>query len=216
MYGPSGFLDEYGRLYMSGGGGRYFPTEGDESPPGYLTWDAHIGEVHAEIKRIYKAIADNCEISMSLIGMDEGGIESGRALMYKLIRSLAMKSRKAIYLEAFLKILFRVVQKMKIVWLDELGKNIDVEPRRDWGDEVLSVNVVIKNALPTDTREYIGNVTTMLREKAISRKTAIEMLSKYFEEIDPDTEMDEIAKDVSAETAAGFEALGVSPVEMNE
>jgi hypothetical protein len=209
MFGPAGFLDEYGRLYMSGGGGRYFPREPGEEPPGYLTWDAHVADVHAEIKRLYKAICDNSETSPALTGMEEGGVESGRALMYRLIRSLAMKARKGVYLERFLKRLFTLLQKVRIVWLEGGGTDVGEEPRTDWGDELLPVTVTLKNALPTDLREIVENVTMMHRDGVLSHRTLVEILSKYLEEVDPDEEMGRIGGEVDESQQREARNMGI-------
>jgi len=216
MYGPQAFLDEEGNLRMSGGGGRYFGVEPDEVPPSYLTWDGHIEEVHAEIKRLYKAICDNAEVSMALTGMEEGGIESGRALMYRLIRSLAMKARKAEYLKSALEELIRTVQKLKVVFLDGNEEDITEEPMRDWEGKVFPVEIKLKNNLPNDVEENVKMVAGLVSDGILSKKTALRILAKYLEEIEPEEEAKNLAEERKAEAVESWKALGVTPVEEGE
>jgi len=217
MYGDDAFLDENGNLVMSEGGGRYFPVQPGGVPPDYLTWDSHLDECQTEITRLYRAMAENTELSPALLGTDTGGVESGRALMYKLIRSLAMVSRKGAYLEQAVKDVFRVVQKLQQVWVVGDGSSamdgvaysdrgepfVEMDPAR-WDGVVFDVDVELQSSLPTDVSEVIRNVGDMLTAGMISKETAVDIIEKYFDEIDATKEVARITAE--GEAAATREA----------
>jgi len=188
MYGSDSYLDENGNLVMTGGGGRYFPVTEGGDPPGYLTWNGNITDSQDEIKRLYEAILDNTETSPALLGRDKGGIESGRALMYKLIRSLAMAARKSVYMKTAINELILTAQKLEEIWIVGDGiKSLDEEIKTEWSD-LLEVVIEIQSAIPTDTQEIIGEVGTLVERGLISKETGLLIIEKYFDEIDPETE----------------------------
>lgn len=192
MYGPDSYLDSYGNLEMSGGGSRYFPIVDGMTPPGYMTWQGHITETHEEIKRIYKSIFENTEISPALLGTDTGGIESGRALMYKLMRSLSMAARKSVYMQQAVNNLCRVTQKMKTVWIDGNGVDNPDTYTPPIFDNLFEVCVNVKSAIPTDRTELIEDVSKLIDKKLLSQGTAIRIISKLFDEVDADEEIAEL------------------------
>jgi len=187
MYGDASFLDINGNLTMSGGGGRYFPVQAGENPPGYLEWGGHLTDSQEEIKRIYKAILDNTETAPALLGDDTGGVQSGRALMYKLIRSLAMATRKTRYFREAVQTLVRRAYKLKVVWIDGDGvTSFEEETSTEW--DLYPVIVETQSAIPTDVDEIIKQVVQLVREKLISRESGLQIIEKFFDEIDVETE----------------------------
>lgn len=195
MYGPDSYLDEYGNLEMSGGGSRYFPVVDGMTPPGYLTWTGHLLEAHKEIDRIYTAILENSEVSPALIGNDEGGIQSGRALMYKLIRSLCMASRKAVYMREAVKDLYRVAQKMRIVWVD--GNGVDNPESYDppeFNDQLIDVNVSVRSSIPTDRTATIDDVGKLVDKGLLTIDTGVLIIAKLFDEVNAEEEIKKLLK----------------------
>lgn len=189
MYGPSSFLDENGVLEMSGGGSRYFPVEGGENVPGYLTWQGHLSEAHKEIERIYYAILENSEVSPALLGSDKGGIQSGRALMYKLIRSLCMASRKKVYMIDAVKQVIEVAQKMRQVWILSKGiKSLNGYQIPEFKD-LFQINVVTRSSIPTDRTATIDDVAKLVDKQLLSIDTGVQIIAKLFDEVDADEEI---------------------------
>jgi len=191
MYGPDDFLDPNGNLVMTGGGGRYFPvsTGATGTSVGYLEWQGHLDDAKLEIERIYKAILDNTETAAALLGIDSGGVESGRALMYKLIRSLAMATRKFSYMKQALIDLISTAQKMRIVWIDGPGvTSFDEELTTDWKDQIKEPTIEVMSSLPTDVTESITQVTSLVGSGLISKETGLEIIAKLFDEIDIEQE----------------------------
>jgi hypothetical protein len=142
----------------------------------------------------------NTEISPALLGKDEGGIESGRALMYKLIRSLAMKTRKEAYMNQAIVDMIRIGQKLRAVWGEATEDNppqIEAAPRTDWEDEIYEPNIEVQSALPTDVRDIIEQVTKLVIGGVLTKATALDIVEKYFDEIDVEQEAVRLAAERS-------------------
>lgn len=195
MYGPDSYLDEYGNLEMSGGGSRYFPVVEGMNPPGYLTWSGHLPDSHKEIERIYHAILENSEVSPALVGNDQGGIESGRALMYKLIRSLCMASRKSIYMKTAVSDVIRVTQKLRQVWI--VGKGVD-NPESyevpDFDDVIFKITVSSRSSIPTDRTAIINDVAKLVDSGLLTTDTGVLIIAKLFDEVDAEEEIKKLLK----------------------
>jgi hypothetical protein len=193
MYGPDSYLDEYGNLEMSGGGSRYFPVVDGMTPPGYLTWSGHLPEAHKEIERIYHAILENSEVSPALVGNDQGGIQSGRALMYKLIRSLCMASRKSVYMHEAIGEVIKTAQKMRQVWVT--GKGVD-NPENyafpEFDDIIFDVVVTSRSSIPTDRTSTIDDVAKLVDKGLLTVDTGVLIIAKLFDEVDADEEIERL------------------------
>ena len=187
MAGDASYLDSNGNLTMSGGGGRFFPITPGEAPPIYLSWDGHLEDTQKEIKRIYTAILDNTETSPALLGKDDGGIQSGRALMYKLIRSLAMAARKAVYMKEAIVDIIITAQKLNDIWITGNGDNVTEEYKTEW-ENILIPTIEIQSAIPSDTTEAVDMVIKLVSEGIITQETAIDIVEKYFDEIEAEEE----------------------------
>jgi hypothetical protein len=199
MAGPEAYLDVNGTLEMSGGGGRYFPVPPGSNAPEYLTWDGHLAETVEEVKRLYKAILDNSEISAALVGDDSGGVESGRALLYKLIRSISMATRKNAYLEQAIKEIIEVAQKLNFVWV--LGEGVTVTNPEivdfDKVPSVFSITVKVKSSIPTDRSATIVDVSLATEKGLLSFETGARIVVALFDGVDVEDELKRIEKEKS-------------------
>lgn len=189
MYGSDAYQDENGNLEMSGGGSRYFPVVQGGEVPGYLEWSGHLPEAQEEIDKLYESILENSEISPALIGKDNGGIESGRALMYKLMRSLCMKARKEAYMKEAIIEVFDTAQKLDAVWVQGNGVQNPNDPIMDFTDTITPVVVTTKSAIPVDRAAIIEDIAVMIDKDILSQETAVLITSKLFDEIDADAEI---------------------------
>ncbi len=190
MYGDDSYMDNNGNIVMTGGGGRYFPVVAGGTPPGYLEWQGHLGDVQIELERLYRAILDNTETAAALLGIDKGGTQSGRALMYKLIRSLCMAARKSVYMKNAIYMVVETAQKLKIVWINgkEGAKSFEEPPRTEWEDVIFTPEVTVQSSIPTDTDEIISQVIKLVKDGVITKETALTIVAKLFEEIDVEEE----------------------------
>lgn len=192
MAGPDAYLDENGNLPMSGGGGRYFPVgQGDDNPE-YLEWGGHLQDSHREIERLYRAILANTETAAALLGMDEGGVQSGRALMYKLLRSLAMATRKATYMTQAIIDLTTIAQKLRLTWLVPEQPSVTAESEipssEDWRQVVFEPAVSVESAIPEDREGLISEVERLVEQRIITRATAVRIIERLYDEVDAESE----------------------------
>lgn len=101
--------------------------------PEYITWDASLDSAFKEIDKIVEFLFLFSETSPAAFGMDKNGAaESGRALKFKLIRTLGKISRKKNYYDAALTWMFETAQKLgnvanpiipNIVWQDGIPQD---------------------------------------------------------------------------------------------
>lgn len=93
---PKGVMDENGNVDKKRLKAIELETV-DDPEPKYITWDANLDSAFREIDKILELAFMTSEISPDVLGMGEGTAESGRALKYKMLRTIAKVRRKRIY-----------------------------------------------------------------------------------------------------------------------
>jgi hypothetical protein len=173
MYGPEDNLEpdpndpDKLRVRTSGG---YFPVGPDEAPPGYLEWDGKLEAAFKQMETLLQAIYLVSETSPAAFGLDkEGGTaESGRALRFRLMRTIAKVQRKRIYADTCLKDLFETALQLEAS--RGIGKYTPERPSIDWQD-----------GLPNDPLEDAQLTQTRGVERSMTTVDAIQMLDKVDE-----------------------------------
>ena len=133
----------------------------------YVVWDGKLQDSFEQLSRAIDMVLMISEISPSLVGKDMAGgaAESGRALKYRLIRTLAMKSRKEMYWGSMIK---------KLLWSLQ-----DVSFQNKWtvagkvSGEPLKVSVEWQDGIINDTIEQMEIVERQLANGLISEEDAI-------------------------------------------
>jgi hypothetical protein len=93
---PPGILDDKGRVRKKDG--RVIEMgEDTDGKPEYIVWDASLENAFKEIEKLVEAFFMVTEISPDILGMGKGQSDSGRALKYKILRTIAKVSRKKLY-----------------------------------------------------------------------------------------------------------------------
>lgn len=141
---PDGVLDDEGKVRREAFG--VIEVDGMESGgamPQYIVWDAKLESAFDEIDRLVDYLFMFSDMSPALFGRDKDGqAESGRALKYRLLRTLAKKHRKELYYDANLKRFFFTAQKFaKANRLSIKGTKITkapVEPVIKWQDGIIN------------------------------------------------------------------------------
>jgi len=127
--------------------------------PEYITWDASLDAAFKEIDKIVEFLFLFSETSPAAFGMDKNGTaDSGRALKFKLIRTMAKISRKKNYYDAALTWLFETAQK-----LGNIAKPI-------------TPNIVWQDGIPQDTYEAAQIEEIRLRSGNTSVESSIKRL----------------------------------------
>lgn len=158
---PLGVLDEDGNVRRE----QYEMFEvagemGGLNKPEYITWDGKLDAAERQIDDLIKTMFLVAEISPSVFGMDNGGIaESGRALKFRLMRTLSKIKRKKTYFEDVLKKVINAAQLFE----SNLGS----------GPVPVQVNIEFQDGIPTDAREEAEIREIEMRSGAISEETAV-------------------------------------------
>jgi hypothetical protein len=98
---PQGVLDGNGNVSRQGLGMIELPRHpmnGETSKPEYIVWDSKLESSFAQIDVLEEQLFKAAQVSPTLFGLTKYGVaESGRALKYKLLRTLSLKHRKQMY-----------------------------------------------------------------------------------------------------------------------
>lgn len=98
---PQGVLDGSGNVSRQNLGMIELPSHpmnGEVSKPEYIVWDSKLESSFAQIDVLEEQLFKAAQVSPTLFGLTKYGVaESGRALKYKLLRTLALKHRKQMY-----------------------------------------------------------------------------------------------------------------------
>jgi hypothetical protein len=141
---PQGVLDENGKVNKSAL--NMFEVD-NENPgfnkPEYIVWNANLDAAFKEIDKLVDLLFMFSEISPATMGMskDGGQAESGRALKFKLLRTIAKRNRKKIYYDAALKKMLETAMELGKAWGIEIDGAKVAKPEApsiDWGDGVLN------------------------------------------------------------------------------
>lgn len=134
----------------------------------YLTWDAHLEAAFKQIDSLVDMMMLVAEISPSIFGMDKYGIaESGRALRFRLLRTLQKINRKKLYLDTGIRNILYAAQVID----NRFGsKRYNVE----------DVSITWHVNLPKDDKEdaetmqiRTGNKSTISQKAAIQRMDGV-------------------------------------------
>lgn len=108
------------------------PTETGDLPK-YLVWDAQLEAAFKQLDHLVELAMMVSETSPASFGMDkEGKAESGRALKFKLLRTLAKINRKKIYFDEALKEVLYIAQFLDVTY--GRGSYEPKDPRIEWAD----------------------------------------------------------------------------------
>lgn len=145
--------------------------------PEYLTWDAHLTAAFSEINRLTEMIMLVSETAPAMFGMDKYGVaESGRAMKYRLVRTLAKIARKRAYFTAALRKALYLAQCLDVLH----GARYTPEtPQIEWPD-----------GLPNDPRESAELEEILLRSGATS-------LPESLGRLHPDWTPDQITREAA-------------------
>jgi hypothetical protein len=128
--------------------------------PEYLTWDAHLTAAFGEVDKLIDLILLTSETAPAMFGLEKYGVaESGRALKYRLLRTLAKISRKRAYFGIAISQALYLAQLLEV---QHGARYTPQPPEIDWND-----------GLPNDDREAAEIEQILLRSGASSLDTTL-------------------------------------------
>lgn len=193
---PDGFLDEDGKIRREAFGIVEVDTNEKQMIPQYIVWDAKLDSAFKEIDKLVEFLFMFSETSGAAFGLDKGGVaESGRALKFKLLRTIAKTKRKQLYYDDGLKELFRTAQLFakanSLVARDGTKLTKDVADLEiDWSDGLIN-----------DPQEVIDYETARVDAGLSSKVDAIQRIDGISED-----EAKQRLADINAEKAKEREA----------
>lgn len=202
---PPGVLDESGKVRKESFGVIEVDTsEAGGGKPEYIVWDAKLESAFKHIDMLVQHLFLTSETSFAAFGMDKGSgnaqVESGKALKFKLLRTLAKKHRKQLYFDDGLKqLLFTAMEFAKANSLECAGVKMmgKVEvPQIEWKDGIVN-----------DDSEQLDQEVIKLDNGLTTTKDAISRLEGISDK-DAEAKVEEIKKEQEAK-APKFSAAPV-------
>lgn len=183
---PPGVLDEKGRVKKKALGVIEM-GEGEDGKPEYIVWDASLENAFKEIEKLVEFMYLVGEISPDVLGLGEGVSDSGRALKFKLMRTIAKVARKKLYYDRAIKETLYVAQKLAKAW------NLEIDGKKLTKDPVIP-DLIWADGLPIDNGEQIETEIKALDAGLTDKKDAIMRVYGYDE-----SEAEEKAKKIEDE-----------------
>ena len=138
--------------------------------PKYLVWDAQLTAAFVELEKLVSFLLATGEVSASALGMDYGGgvAESGRALRFRLMRTMAKIGRKRVGFDRAIK---------DALWAAQV-----LHQKHGGGPAPVPVELSWPDGLPSDGTEEMQNEATAVASEISSRRSAIMRLYGLTEE----------------------------------
>lgn len=173
---PEGVMDENGEIQRSKLG-VYEKTDDGEKPE-YIVWDAKLEASFQELQSLTSSLYMYSETSPAVFGDDSGkssGRESGRALKYRLMRTVAKIKRKQRYYDYALKEIIYLAELLAIEHkVSANGESFKGEaeiPSIEWADPI-----------PVDSYEQAQEEELRLASGNQSLKDSIKNIDKVNDE----------------------------------
>jgi hypothetical protein len=168
---PEGVIDEKGETRRQDLGMVEInsgPNSDKFNVPQYITWNAGLEASFSQIDSLLEQLWIISQTSPSLFGINKYGVaESGRALKYKLLRTLALKHRKQLYWDDGIKnilesaMAFAMANNLNTKGI--ISKSIET-PTIQWQDGIIQEEL---EAIEAEEKKLANELTT--REDAIAR-----------------------------------------------
>lgn len=191
---PEGVLDEDGKVKKEAFHMFEIPSDGSSSPvkPEYITWNASLEPAFKQIDQLIEFLYMFSETSPDAFGMGTGTSESGRALKYKMMRTIAKVARKKLYYDAGIKQVLKVAQEFA------KANSIPLQDGTKLSKDPVVPEIIWQDGLPIDDREVIENEEMRL---ASGTQTVVDAI-KNIDNIDEDAAIDKAAAIKAENTVA--------------
>lgn len=176
---PEGILDEDGKVRKESFHMFEIPSDGVSSPvkPEYITWNASLDPAFKQIDKLVEFLYMFSETSPDAFGMGTGANDSGRALKYKLMRTIAKVARKKLYYD------FAIKQVLKVAQEFAAANNIPlVDGTTMLTKDPVVPEIIWADGLPIDDREVIENEEMRLASGTQTTVDAIKNIDNIDEE----------------------------------
>jgi hypothetical protein len=193
MYGPASALEENpttGEMTFQGGG-KFFPLDVGDTPPGYMIWDGQLNAAFKQIELLMEQLYTLSETSAAAFGNLKAGMaESGSALKRLMMAPLAKTNRIRMRLDPALR---KAIQ---------LCAALEKAQGMKGAVELPSITIQWQDGLPTDEMELTNIMTARKQAGLISTESAILRMDGLKDE-QMETELNRIAAEQMQTAAPG-------------
>lgn len=162
---PQGVIDEKGQVNKKALGVIEI-KEGENGKPEYIVWDASLQSAFTEVEKLVDFLYLTAEISPDILGLGQGTSDSGRALKFKLMRTIAKTQRKRLYYDQAIKeLIYRAQVFAKANNLTVNGKVLQKEP--------VKPEIEWKDGLPIDDTELQDKLIQAIDAGIKSKKDVV-------------------------------------------
>jgi hypothetical protein len=202
---PDGVLDDEGNVKREALNMIEVPEgQTGQSKPEYIVWNANLEAAFMQIDKLLSFFMMTAEITPDILGMGEGMNDSGRALKFKLMRTIAKGERKKLYYDAKIKTIMYVAQELALA--AKVGVGPDFQkltgkpqfPEIDWQD-----------GLPIDDYEEVDNEIKKIDAGIQSKIQAIQNLDDIDEEA-----AEEKMKEIDEEQKLDLPVTNLAPTQV--
>lgn len=165
------------------------PMNGETSKPEYIVWDSKLESSFAQIDVLLEQLWISSQMSPTLFGLTKYGVaESGRALKYKLLRTLSLKHRKQMYWDNGIKSLIEsaieFARNNRLQADDKRPAQTEV-PTIIWQDGIIMDELeILENEKGKLDYELTTKEDAIANIEGITRNEAIEKLERIQQELD--------------------------------
>lgn len=181
MYGPASALepDPVTGETTFVAGGKFFPVEEGDSPPGYVVWNAQLDNAFLELERLLEEFYSISETSPAAFGQLKAGLaDSGTALRRLMMAPLAKVNRIRLSFDPEVKTAIQIASQLELVQSTLPG-----------GVKLENVAIEWQDGLPDDPKEthaiqnadfVAGTVSleTVLTQRGFEGKTLTEEMDR--------------------------------------
>jgi Phage portal protein, SPP1 Gp6-like. len=189
---PQGVLDGSGNVSRQNLGMIELPSHpmnGEVSKPEYIVWDSKLESSFAQIDVLLEQLWISSQMSPTLFGLTKYGVaESGRALKYKLLRTLSLKHRKQMYWDNGIKSLIEsaieFARNNQLQADDKRPAQTEV-PTILWQDGIIMDELeILENEKGKLDYELTTKEDAIANVEGITRDEAVDKLNRIQQELD--------------------------------
>lgn len=189
---PQGVLDSSGEVSRQKLGMIELPSHpmsGEASKPEYIVWDSKLESSFAQIDVLEEQLFKAAQVSPTLFGLTKYGVaESGRALKYKLLRTLSLKHRKQMYWDNGIKSLIESAiefARNNRLTADGIAPAETEVPTIYWQDGIIMDELeILENEKGKLDYELTTKEDAIANVEGITRDEAQEKLDRIQQELD--------------------------------
>lgn len=204
---PDGVLDEDGKVNKSALHMIEVPEgQGAKIKPEYIVWNANLEAAFSEVDKLLNVFMMTAEITPDVLGMGQGLNDSGRALKFKLMRTIAKAQRKKLYYDRAIKEIIYVAELLAAKWDLGVGpQNLKLQGKPEYPE------INWQDGLPIDDYEEVTNEIAKIDAGLQSKKEAIMNLDNIDEEA-----AEEKIEEINQENALAIPNAKMQPGEFGD